>query len=166
MQNVHLVRLASVVHTLATGGRLDVPYHAVGRGMEAHSTFVVDKDPSDGVPCVMHRIYTRAIGDLATPMALAEPCQWSIGEMLSYLVELDADLIGRVDACLEMPAMGGSNTLRDLMVLSQQDTGVHETRIAAENLSLHWSDGKPVLESQGPGKWSFNAAVMMVRQGR
>lgn len=166
MSNVHLARLLAVVSTLAQGSWVKVPYHAIGGDLEAAEAFMVTKDPSDGCVCVLHTIHTRAIGDIENPPRLDAACTWSLGEMLSYLVELDANTLTRLDAGLEKVELGGSNTLRDLAVLCQQESGPYSERIAAENLTLSFDGDVPVLTAEGEDKWSLNATVMMIRQGR
>lgn len=166
MRNPHLVRLLAFVSTLAQGSWVKVPYRPIGGTFEANEAFMVAKDPSDGCVCVMHRMYTRHIGDVETPPKLAAASAWSLAETLSYLVELDEASLQALDASLEKMEMGGSNTLRELSLLADQETGPYRTRIAAENWTLDFVDGKPVLTAEGDAKWSLNAAVMMIRTGR
>jgi hypothetical protein len=166
MPNVHLTRLLAVVSTLAQGSWVKVPYRPIGGGLEANEAFMVTKDPSDGCVCVLHVMYTRTIGDIEHPPRLDAACAWSLGEMLSYLVELDEETLTRVDAGLEKVQLGGSDTLRDLAVLCQQTSGPYDERIAAENVTLTFDGDVPLLTAEGEAKWSLNATVMMIRQGR
>lgn len=166
MRNPHLARLLAFVSTLAQGSWVRVPYRPIGGGFETNEAFMVAKDPSDGCVCVMHSMYTRRIGDTENPPKLDAASAWSLAETLSYLVELDEASLQSLDASLEKVEMGGSNTLRDLSLLADQETGPYETRIAAENWTLDFVGDVPVLKPQYEAKWSLNAAVMMIRTGR
>jgi len=166
MSNIHLTRLLAVVSTLAQGSWVKVPYHSIGGDLEAAEAFMVAKDPSDGCICVLHPIHIRAVGDIGTPPRLDAASEWSLGEMLSWLVELDESSLASLDASLEKVEMGGSNTLRDLAVLCQQENGPYSERIAAQNWTLTFDGDLPVLTAEGDAKWSLNATVMMIRQGR
>lgn len=165
MRNPHLARLLAFVHTLAAGRRVLIPFHPVLDGQEAAESFVVGRDQS-GCVCVLHGLRIRRVGSRDLPQEIVSASAWSLAQSLSHLTELEHGTLRAMDGTMGPVQMGGSATLRDLSLMADRTDGPYRTRIAAEDWTLDFVDGVPVLTTDGDAKWSLNATVIMVRMGR
>jgi hypothetical protein len=150
--------LARVIQTLAVGRAFTLPFAMGARDTEWSETFEVAVDRIDGELSVMHRMTTRKGGMVREQMATAT--DWSLDDMLKLIVELDDETLAFVERGL-MPLDDAGPTVEGIADLSD---GPGVAMVAGRA----WRrEGDTIsLTVDGDPKWSFDAAVMAVKQGR
>lgn len=158
MDRMPFKTLARLVHTLAVGRAVTLPFAPGGRGFEWADTFVVGPDHANGGETVMHRMTTRKNGVEREQMA--SPCDWSLDEMLQQIVEWDDETLDHVERNL-MPLEDPGHTVEAIADLTD---GPGVAMIAG---TLWRREGDAIrMTTEAPPKWTLDEAVTAVKAGR
>lgn len=150
--------LARVIQTLAVGRAFTLPFAMGERQTEWSETFEVGTDRLDGELCVLHRMTTRKGGMTRDQNATAT--DWSLDDVLQLIVELDDATIEFVERGL-MPLDDAGPTAEGIADLTD---GPGVAMVAGRAWRREGDEIRLTVE--GDPKWSFDAAVMAVKQGR
>ena len=150
--------LARIVQTLAAGRPVSLPFAMGQRNMEWAETFEVGRWRVDNEDAVMHRMTTRKGG--VTKDQSAEPTDWSLADILKWIGEMDDESFAYMERAL-LPLDLAGPTVEGIADLSD---GPGVAMVAGQ--TWRRTGEAETMETDTDPKWSFDAAVMAVRQGR
>ena len=133
------------------------------RSTEWSETFQRGVNRIDGGTCILLSMRTRKNG--VEHAQMADPCDWSLGDMLKQIVEWDADTTEAVASTADFVVPG--NPILD--ALSGLAHGPRETvTIGTCTWALVMSGGTPTLVPQEgcDPKWTLDETVERARKGR
>lgn len=152
-------RLASVIQLLASGASLELAFVPGPRNTEWAEYFALGASPYDSEETLLHAIRTRK-NDVVKEMR-AEPCFWSLDEMLQSLQEWGEETISLMAL---PPFIPGQSAYLD--ALARLDESPERYMAAGTAWQAEVRDGKSRLVHDGDGKWTLDELVIAVKSGK